>query len=79
MCKTEFTILVEKVLNDFNLVLDKLNYNDDGICKVIYTDGVFVRHLFVAYRFMNCARLRLIIMNALGLLVQVNPELDLGF
>ena len=79
MSKTEFTILVDKVLNEFNLELDMLNYNDDGICKVSYTDGIYDKHFYVPYRFMNRARLRLKIMNDLGLLVQVNPELDLGF
>ena len=79
MSKTEFTILVDEVLNEFNLELDMLNYNDDGICKVSYTDGIYDKHFYVPYRFMNRARLRMIIMDEEDLLTLVDPELDLGF
>ena len=79
MSKTEFTILVDEVLNEFNLELDMLNYNDDGICKVSYTDGIYDKHFYVPYRFMNRARLRFKIMNELDLLVPLDTELDLGF
>lgn len=81
MSKTEFTMLVEEVLNDFGCTTQLLRYNEEGICKVYYEgttewiEGFFL----VPYRFMNRARLRLIIMDELDLLVPVDPELDLGF
>ena len=57
-----------------------MEYSDDGICKVNYTDGFRTDlHFFVAYRFKNRARLRLKMMDELDLLVPVNPEIDLGF
>ena len=61
-------------------ILLKNEYSEDGICKVNYTDGFDTDlHFYVAYRFMNRARLRLKIMDELDLLVPVNPEIDLGF
>ena len=79
MTKTEFTLLVDEVLNEFDCKLLSLDYLDDGICAVYYFDGFFNRHFHVAYRFMNRARLRLRIMDLVDVLVEVNPELDLGF
>ena len=38
-----------------------MEYNEDGICRVNYTDGFDSDlHFYVAYRFMNRARLRLL-------------------
>lgn len=79
MTKTEFTLLIDEVLNEFDCLLSGLEYNNEGICTVSYFDGVFDRQIFVAYRFMNRARLRFKLMNQLDLLVSVDPELDLGF
>ena len=79
MCKTEFTILADEVLNEFDCKLESLSYNADGICKVSYTDGIYDKHFYVPYRFMNRARLRMIIMDEEDLLTLVDPELDLGF
>ena len=57
-----------------------MEYSEDGICKVNYTDGFNNDlHLYVAYRFMNRARLRLLIMEQLDLLIEINPIIDLGF
>ena len=81
MSKTEFALLVDEVLNEFDCKLYGLIYNSEGICEVSYTDDLeTVKKLLVAYRFMNRARLRLKIMDELDLLTPVNPEeLDLGF
>ena len=80
MTKLKFTVLVDEVFNEFDCKLIGLDYSEDGICKVNYTDGfVSDLHFYVAYRFMNRARLRLKIMDELNLLVPVNPEIDLGF
>ena len=80
MTKIEFTVLVDEVFNEFDCKLLGMEYSDDGISKVNYTDGFDTDlHFYVAYRFMNRARLRLIIMEQLDLLIKINPEIDLGF
>ena len=80
MTRTDFTIMLDEVLNEFDCLLLGLDYSEDGICKVNYTDGFDNDlHFFVAYRFMNRARLRFKIMDELDLLVLANPEIDLGF
>ena len=80
MTKTEFVILVDEVFNEFDCKLLGMEYSEDGICKVNYTDGFDTDlHFYVAYRFMNRARLRLKIMDELNLLVPVDPIIDLGF
>lgn len=81
MTKIEFAVLVEEVLNEFGCTTQLLTYNDEGICKVFYEgiDEWVEDYFLVAYKFMNRARLRLIIMDELDLLIPVDPELDLGF
>ena len=79
MSKTEFTLLVNEMLNEYDCLLSELVYYNDGICKVSFNDGICDKHFFVPYRFMNCARLKLILLDELDLLVEVDPELDLGF
>ena len=80
MTKLNFTVLVDEVFNEFDCKLLGLEYSEDGICKVNYTDGFDTDlHFYVAYRFMNRARLRLLIMDQLNLLIEINPIIDLGF
>ena len=80
MTRTDFTIMIDEVFNEFDCKLLGLDYSEDGICKVNYTDGFDTDlHFYVAYRFMNRARLRLKIMDELDLLVPVDPIIDLGF
>ena len=72
MTKLKFTVLVDEVFNEFDCKLLGLDYSDDGICKVNYTDGFDTDlHFYVAYRFMNRARLRFKIMDQLGLLIEM--------
>ena len=42
-------------------------------------DDVNVWRMYIPYRFMNRARLRLLIMEQLNLLIEINPIIDLGF
>ena len=57
-----------------------MEFSEYGICKVNFTDGFDTDlHFYVAYRFMNRARLRLLIMEQLNLLIEINPIIDLGF
>ena len=80
MTKLKFTVLVDEVFNEFDCKLLGMDYTDDGICRVNYTDGFDTDlHFSVAYRYMNRARLRLKIMDELDLLFPVDPEIDLGF
>ena len=80
MTKLKFTVLVDEVFNEFDCKLLGMTFNEEGICKVKYTDGFETDlHFYVAYRFMNRARLRLLIMEQLDLLIEINPIIDLGF
>ena len=81
MNKTEFTLLVNEILDEYDCKLYGLIFNSEGICEVSYTDDLETdKKLLVAYRFMNRARLRFKIMDELDLLTPVDPdELDLGF
>ena len=79
MTKLKFTVLVDEVFNEFDCKLLGLDYSEDGICKVNFTNGFGNLHFYVAYRFMNRARLRLLIMEQLDLLIKINPEIGLGF
>ena len=80
MTKIEFAILVDEVFNEFDCKLLRMEFSEYGICKVNFIDGFDTDlHFYVAYRFMNRARLRLLIMDQLDLLEPVDPELDLGF
>ena len=81
MTKTEFTLLVNEILDEYDCKLYGLIYNSEGICEIRYTDDLeTVKKMLVAYRFMNRARLRFKIMDELDLLTPVDPEdLDLRF
>lgn len=73
MNKTEFTLLVNEILDEYDCKLYGLIYNSEGICEISYTDDLeTVKKLLVAYRFMNRARLRFKIMYELGLLTPVD-------
>ena len=78
MTKLKFTVLVDEVINDFDCKLLGMKYSKDGICKVNYTNGFKDLYFYVAYRFMNRARLRLLMMEQLDLLIKINPKIDLG-
>ena len=63
MTKLKFTVLVDEVFNEFDCKLLGMEYSDDGICKVNFTDDfVTDLHFYVDYRFMDHAKLRLLIM-----------------
>ena len=79
MTRTEFTIMLDEVLNEFDCKIDGLLYTDGNIAIVNYSpDDVNVWRMYIPFRFMNRAKLRLKIMGELDLLVPVNPEIDLG-
>ena len=79
MTKTEFVILVDEVFNEFDCKLLRMEFSEYGICKVNFIDGFDTDlHFYVAYRFMNRAKLRLKIMVELNLLVPVYPDIEFG-
>ena len=80
MSRTEFTLLLDEVLNEFDCKIDGLLYTDDNIVIVNYTsNGVDISRMYIPYRFMNRARLRLKIMKQLDLLESVDTKFDIGF
>ena len=80
MTRTDFTIMLDEVLNEFDCKIDGILYTDDNIAIVNYSpDDINIWRMYISYRFMNRAKLRLKIMDELNLLVPVNPEIDLGF
>ena len=80
MTRTDFTIMIDEVLNEFDCKIDGILYTDDNIAIVNYSpDDVNVWRMYIPYRFMSRARLRLLIMDQLNLLIKINPEIDLGF
>ena len=80
MTRTDFTIMIDEVLNEFDCKIDGILYTDDNIAIVNYSpDDVNVWRMYIPYRFMNRARLRLLVMEQLNLLIEINPIIDLGF
>ena len=80
MTRTDFTIMIDEVLNEFDCKIDGILYTDDNIAIVNYSpDDVNVWRMYIPYRFMNRARLRLLMMEHLNLLIEINPIIDLGF
>ena len=80
MTRTDFTIMIDDVLNEFDCKIDGILYTDDNIAIVNYSpDDVNVRRMYIPYRFMNRARLRLLKMEQLDLLIKINPDIELGF
>ena len=80
MTKLKFTVLVDEVLNEFDCKIEGILYTDDNIAILSYSpDDVNVWRMYIPYRYMNRAKLRLKIMDILKLLEPVDPEIDLGF
>ena len=80
MTRTDFTLMLDEVLNEFDCRIDGILYTDDNIAIVNYSpNDVNIYRMHIPYRFMNRARLRLLLMEQLDLLIKINPEIDLGF
>ena len=79
MTRTDFTIMIDDVLNEFDCKIDGILYTDDNIAIVNYSpDDVNVWRMYIPFRFMNRAKLRLKIMVALNLLVPIYPDIEFG-
>ena len=80
MTRTDFTIMIDEVLNEFDCKIDGILYTDDNIAIVNYSpNDVNIWRMYIPYRFMNRTRLRLLVMEQLDLLIEISPEIDLGF
>ncbi len=80
MTRTDFTLMLDEKLNEFDCKIDGILYTDDNIAIVNYSpDEVNIWRMYIPFRFMNRARLRLLIMEQLNLLIEINPIIDLGF
>ena len=59
MSKTTLAALVNDILNSLGYKLLKIEFNNEEIAKINYTkDGVLIKDMFIAYRFMKLANLR---------------------
>ena len=59
MSKTTLAALVNDILNSLGYKMLQIAFNNEGIACIEYTkDGVLIKDMFIAYRFMKLANLR---------------------
>ena len=59
MSKTTLAVLVNDILNSLGYKMLKIEFNNEEIAKIDYTkDGILIKDMFIAYRFMKLANLR---------------------
>ena len=59
MSKTTLATLINDILNSLGFKMIKIEFNNEEIAKIDYTkDGILIRDMFIAYRFMKLANLR---------------------
>ena len=59
MSKTTLAALVNDILNSLGYKMLKIEFNNEEIAKIDYTkDGILIKDMFIAYRFMKLANLR---------------------
>ena len=59
MSKTILAVLVNDILNSLGFKMLKIEFNNEEIAKIDYTkDGILIKDMFIAYRFMKLANLR---------------------
>lgn len=59
MSKTTLATLVNDILNSLGYKMLKIEFNNEEIAKIDYTkDGLVIKDMFIAYRFMKLANLR---------------------
>ena len=59
MSKTTLAALVNDILNSLGYKMLKIEFNNEEIAKIDYTkDGLIIKDMFIAYRFMKLANLR---------------------
>ena len=59
MSKTTLAVLVNDILSSLDYKMVKIEFNNEEIAKIDYTkDGILIKDMFIAYRFMKLANLR---------------------
>ena len=59
MSKSTLAVLVNDILNSLDYKMLKIEFNNEEIAMIDYTrDGVIIKNMFIAYRFMKLANLR---------------------
>ena len=59
MSKKTLAVLVNDILDSLDYKMLKIEFNDEGIACIEYTkDGVVIKDMFIAYRYMKLANLR---------------------
>ena len=59
MSKTTLATLVNDILDSLGYKMLKIEFNNEEIAKIDYTkDGIIIKDMFIAYRFMKLANLR---------------------
>ena len=59
MSKSTLAALVNDILNSLGYKMLKIEFNNEEIAKIDYTkDGILIKDMFIAYRFMKLANLR---------------------
>ena len=59
MSKTTLAVVVNDILNNLGYKMLKIEFNNEEIAKIDYTkDGILIKDMFIAYRFMKLANLR---------------------
>ena len=59
MSKSTLAVLINDILNSLGYKMLKIEFNNEEIAKIDYTkDGILIKDMFIAYRFMKLANLR---------------------
>ena len=59
MSKSTLAVLVNDILSSLGFKMLKIEFNNEEIAKIDYTkDGLVIKDMFIAYRFMKLANLR---------------------
>ena len=59
MSKTTLAVLVNDILSSLGFKMVKIEFNNEEIAKIEYTkDGILIKDMYIAYRFMKLANLR---------------------
>ena len=59
MSKTTLAVLVNDILDSLGYKMLKIEFNNENIAKIDYTkDGILIKDMFIAYRYMKLANLR---------------------
>ena len=59
MSKTTLAVLVNDILSSLGFKMLKIEFNNEEIAKIDYTkDGILIKDMFIAYRYMKLANLR---------------------